>query len=145
MTGEGTRGMVEAMALPAPSARGRVQRSGYMGITGRDGREFRPSGEGGISPCGSGGGRPPTMVGRPHTWAWRKGPQTPYYTTPRGLPLGKFESPGMMGADDGRAPPLRDATNLTPPPPCTPSPLGGDPQKHLGCVRDTHLSWEGNP
>ena len=99
-----------------------------MGIIGRDGREFRLRGEWGIRPRGSGGRRPPTMVGRPCAGAWRTGPQTPYAITPRGGPLGKFGSLGMMGAYDGRAPPRRDATNLNPPPPpCTPSPLGGEP------------------
>ena len=38
-------------------------------------------------------------------------------TTPRGRPLDTFGSPGMIGSDDGRVPPIRDATNLTPPPP----------------------------
>ena len=87
-----------------------------MGIIGRDRQEFRLQGEGGICPHGSGGGRPPNMVGRPCAGAWRTGPQTQYFTTPRGEPLIKFGSPGMMGADDGQAPPRRDATKLTPPP-----------------------------
>ena len=37
MTREETGGGVEAGALPAPSPRGRAQRSGVMGILGRDG------------------------------------------------------------------------------------------------------------
>ena len=98
-----------------------------MGIISMDEQEFRPREEGGICLCGSGGARPPTMFGHPHTGAWRTGHQTPYATTLRGDPLEKFGSPGMMGADDGREPPSRDTTNLNPPPPCTPSPLGGDP------------------
>ena len=98
-----------------------------MGIIGRNGREFRLRVEGGIRPRGSGGGRPPTMFGRPRAGAWRTGPQTPYATTPRVGPLGKFGSPGMMGADDGCLPLHRHATNLTPPLPRKPSPLGGDP------------------
>ena len=88
-----------------------------MGIIGRDGREFRPRGEGEIRPRRSGGGRTPNMVGSTNEGVWITGPQTPYATTPRGGPLGKFGSPGMMGADDGRAPPRRDATNLNPSPP----------------------------
>ena len=116
MTGEGTGNGVEAAALPALSSRGRAQRSREMGIIGRDGWEFLPQREGGIRPCGSGGGRPPTMVGRTRAGAWRTGPQTPYATTPRGGTLGKFGSPGIMGSDDSQEPPPRDATNLTPPP-----------------------------
>ena len=46
MTEEGTGDGVEAAALPALSPRGRVHRSGEMGIIGRDGREFCPQGEG---------------------------------------------------------------------------------------------------
>ena len=88
-----------------------------MGILGRDGRKFSLRGEGEICPRRRGGGRPPTMVGRPHARAWRTGPQISYATTPRGVPLGKFVSPGMMGADDGRTSPRRDATNLNPRPP----------------------------
>ena len=88
-----------------------------MGIIGMDGQEFRPQGEGGYCPRGSGGGIPPTMAGHPHAGAWRTGPQTPYAITPRGGPLGKFGVPGMMGADDGRAPQRMDATNVNPPPP----------------------------
>ena len=38
MAGEGTGDGVEAVALPAPSPRGRAQRIGEMGIIGRDGR-----------------------------------------------------------------------------------------------------------
>ena len=99
MTGEGTGDGIETTAIPAPSPRGRAQRIGEMGIIGRDGQVFRPWGEGGIHPCRSGGGRPPTMVRRPHKGAWRTGTQTPYATTPRGGPLGKFGSPAMMGAN----------------------------------------------
>ena len=88
-----------------------------MGIISRYGQEFHPKGEGGIYPHGSGGGRPPAMVGRPLAGAWRTGTQTPYSTTPRGRPLGKFRSPWMMGSENGRATPRRDATNLNPPPP----------------------------
>ena len=102
-----------------------------MGIIGRDGRKFRSRGEGGIHTRGSGSVRPPTMVWRPCAGAWRTVPQNPYATTPRGGPLGKFGSPGMMGDDDGRAPPHRYATNLNPPPPppppLTPYLLGGEP------------------
>ena len=79
----------------------------------------------GISPCGSGGRRLPTMLGRPHAGAWIKGPPHPHVTTPKGVPLGKFGSPWMMGPYDGQDPLCRDATNLNPPPPCTPPPLGG--------------------
>ena len=93
-----------------------------MGIISRDGREFRLQGEGRVIPCGSGGGRPPTMVGRPLTGAWRTGPQTPYATNPRGGHLGKFVSSGMMGSYDGRSPPRRDVTNLNPPPSAYPPP-----------------------
>ena len=96
MTGEGTEDGVEAVALSAPSLRGHAQRSWKMGIIGRDRQEFRLQGEGGICPHGSGGGRPPNMVGRPCAGAWRTGPQTQYFTTPRGEPLIKFGSPGMM-------------------------------------------------
>ena len=124
--GEGIGDGVEAAALPAPSPRRRVQRSWEMRINGRDGQEFRLQGEGGGCSHGSGGGRPPTMVGRPHTGAWRTGLQNPYATTPRGGPLGNFVSLGTMGADDGRSPLCRDATKLNPPP-RTPSPLGRDP------------------
>ena len=53
----------------------------------------------------------------PQSRGLRTGPQSPYATTPRGEPLGKFGSTGMMSADDGRAPSCRDATNLNPPPP----------------------------
>ena len=115
-----------------------------MGIIGKDWQEFRPRGEGGGCTRGSGGGRPPTMVGRPHAGARRTGTQTPYTTTPRGGILGKFGSLGMMGDDDGRAPPRRDATNLTPPPPAHLPPYGG-PLEKLVCGRDTHSSWEVNP
>ena len=38
---------------------GRAQRSGDMGIIGRDGQKFSLQGEGGILPCGSSGGKPP--------------------------------------------------------------------------------------
>ena len=128
--GEGTGDGVEAAALPTPSVRGHAHRSRDMRIIGRDGQEFRPGVEGGIRPHGSGSGRPPTMVGRPHTGAWRTGPQTPYVTTPRGRLLGKCGSLGIMGADDGREFPRRDTTNLTPPPPPPPHPpKGGAPKK----------------
>ena len=86
-----------------------------MGIISRDGQEFRPRGEVGVRPRVSGVERPPTMVGHPCAGACRTGPQTPYATTPRGGPLGKFGYPGMMGDDDGQAPLRRDVTNLTPP------------------------------
>ena len=59
-----------------------------MGIIVRDGQEFRLWVEGGIRSCRRGGGRHPTMVGRLSTGACRKEPQTPYATTPRGVPLG---------------------------------------------------------
>ena len=65
MTGVGLVDEVEFAALPAPSPRGRVQRSEDMGIIGRDERELCPRGEGGIRPRGSGGRRPPSIVGRP--------------------------------------------------------------------------------
>ena len=58
MTGEGAGDGVESAALPTPSLRGRVQMSGEMGIIGRDGQEFRPRGEGGVSTRGSGSRRP---------------------------------------------------------------------------------------
>ena len=98
-----------------------------MGIIDRDGQAFSLRGEGGGCPRRSGGGRPPTMVGRPCTGDLRTGTQTPYTTTPRGASLGKFGSPGMTGTDNVRAPPRRDATNLNPPPLRTPFPLGGNP------------------
>ena len=97
VTGEGTGVGLEAAALPVPSPRGRAQRSGEMGIIGRDGRQFRPRGEGRIHPLGSGGGRPPTMVGLPQAGAWRTGPQTLYATTPRGGTPAQIWVPG----DDG--------------------------------------------
>ena len=75
-----------------------------MGIIGRDGQELRPLGEGGIHTRGSDSVIPPTMIGRPCVGAWRAGPQTPYTATPRWVHLGKFGSPGIMGADDGQAP-----------------------------------------
>ena len=125
MMDEGTGYGVETAALPAPSPRGNVQKRGEMGIIKKDGREFRLRGEGGILPHGSGSRRPPTMVGRPRAGAWRIIIQNPYATTPRGGTLGKIGSLGMMGADDGRSHPCRDATNLSPPP-RTPSPLGWD-------------------
>ena len=108
ITEEGTGDRVEAMALPAPSSRRRAQRSREMGIIGRDGRKFYLRGEGGIRPHGSGSGISPTMAGRALSGDWRTGPQTSYTTTPRGGTLETIESPGMMGADDGRAPPCRD-------------------------------------
>ena len=46
------------------------------------------AGIGGIHTCGSGGERPPTMVGRPRAGACKTRPQTPYATTPRGGNLG---------------------------------------------------------
>ena len=73
------------------------------------------------------------MVRRPHAGAWRTGPQTPYSITPREVPLAKFGSLDMMGADDGQAPLRRDAT---------PPPLGGNPRK-LGSDQKTHFSREG--
>ena len=48
--------------------------------------------------------------------------QTPYATTPRGGPLGKFGSPGMMSADDG---PAGRGTN---------SPIGGNPWQNFGLL-----------
>ena len=125
--GEGTGDGIDAAVLPASSPHRSVQRSVEMGIIRRDGQEFHPRGEGEISPCRRGSGRPPTMVGRPRAGYWITRPQTPYATTHRGGPLGKFGSPGMMGADDGQVPPCRDETNLTPhpPPPHTTSLLGG--------------------
>ena len=78
-----------------------AQRSREMRIIGRDGQEFRPQGEWGVCPHRRGGGRPPNMVGEPHAGAPRKGLKIPYTTTPRGGPLGKFASLGMMGADIG--------------------------------------------
>ena len=125
MTGEGKEYGVEAAELPVSSPLRHAQRSREMGVIGRDGQEFRPRVEGEILPCRSGFRRPPTMVGRPRAGDCRTVTQTPYTTTPRGVPLGKFGSLGMMGADDGWAPPLRDATNLTPPPPHTFPPRGG--------------------
>ena len=118
-----------------------AHRSGEIGIIVRDGREFRLRGEGGICPRGIGGGRPPTMVGLPHTGAWKTRPQTPYATKPKGVPLGKLVPRGwwvltMVG---------RPCTGIRPtwtPPPCTPSPLGGYPHKNLNCGRDTHFSRE---
>ena len=110
-----------------------------MGIIGRYGGEFRPRGEGGVRPQWSGGRRPPTMVGRPHAGSLRTGTPTPYATTPREVPLGKFGSPGMMGADDGREPPHRDATIINPPPP---SPLGGGPLEKNG-LRLGHAFLQG--
>ena len=80
-------GRVEAVALSVPSLCGRVQKIGETGIIVRDGKEFCPRVEGGIRPRRSGGGRPPTMSGRPCVGSWRTGPQTPYATTPRGGPL----------------------------------------------------------
>ena len=79
---------VEATELPVPSLHKHAQRSGEIGIIFRDGKELRPLGEEGIHPHGSGGERPTTMVGYNHAEAWRTGPQTPYDTTPRGVPLG---------------------------------------------------------
>ena len=144
MTGEGMGNGVEAAALPTPSLHRRVQKSGDMGIIGRDGWEFRMRGEGWIHPRVRGGGRHPSIVGRPHTGSWRTGPQTPYATTPRGGTLGKFWSPEMMGADDGRAPLRRDATNLNPPP-CTPSPLGGKPKKNWAVAGTCISPGRGTP
>ena len=84
MMGEGTGDGVEAAALPTPLTgivgnvkRGRVQRSGQMGIIDRDGQECRPWGEGGLRPSRSGSGRPPTMVERPCAGASRTGPLPP--------------------------------------------------------------------
>ena len=65
ITGKGERGRVEAAALPMLSPHRRAQLSGEVGIISRDGWEFRPRGDVGICPRGSGGGRPPTMVRRP--------------------------------------------------------------------------------
>ena len=112
MTVEVTGNGVEATALPALSLRKRVQGSGEMGSSAWMGRNYVCRDMGVISPCRSFGGRPLTMVGRPREGAWRTGPQNPYATTPRGGTPGKFGFLGMMGADDGRAPPRRDATNL---------------------------------
>ena len=100
-TGKGTGDRVEDEELPTPSPRRRAQRSRETGIIGRDGQELCPREEGGIRPCGSGGGRLPTMVRRPHARDWRTGPQTPYATTPGVGPFSKFGSPGTLGADDG--------------------------------------------
>ena len=66
------------------------------------------------------------MVGHPHAGAWITGTPPPHATTPRGGPVENFESPGMMGANDGWAHPRRDATNMNPPPSMS-SPLGGYP------------------
>ena len=63
-----------------------------MGIIGRDGRAFHQQGE--------------------RAMDWVTGTQTPYANTSGGGPLSKFGSLEMMGADDDRAPPHRDATNL---------------------------------
>ena len=49
VTGEEGRDGVEFLALPAPSPCGCTQRSGEMGIIGRDGQELRLHGEGGGS------------------------------------------------------------------------------------------------
>ena len=83
--GDGGRGRC-LISLRTVTVRTHVQKSGDMGIISRDGQEFLPWREGGVLPHGSGGGRPPTMVGRPRAGAWRTVPQTPYATTPRGDP-----------------------------------------------------------
>ena len=54
------------------------------------------------------------MVGSPHAGALTRGPPL-HATIPRGEPLENFGSPGMMGTEDGLAPPRRDATNRNPP------------------------------
>ena len=82
------------------------------------------------------------MVMHPRAGAWRTGPQTPYIITPRGVPLGKLGSLGMMGDDDGRAPLRRDATNLTPPPPLHTFPPRGGPLEKFG-LRPGHAFLPG--
>ena len=82
MTGEGTKGGVEAAALPAPPPCGRVQRSGEMGIISRYGGGHSVRGERGVvRPRGSGGVRPPTMVGRPTQEIGEQYPK-PYTSSP---------------------------------------------------------------
>ena len=88
-----------------------------MGIISRYGGAFRPRGEGGGSPPRKRWRKTSHYGWAPHAGDWRTGPQTLYFITPSGGPLGKFGSPGMMGADDGWVPPRRDATNLNPPRP----------------------------
>ena len=61
--GEGKGGGVEAAAIPVPSPHGRAQRSGEMGIIGRDGREFRPQGEEGFLPAEAAVEEPPLWLG----------------------------------------------------------------------------------
>ena len=50
MTEAGKGDGVASAALPVPSPHRRAQRSGEMEIIGRDGQEFRPRREGGLSP-----------------------------------------------------------------------------------------------
>ena len=106
-----------------------------------------PQGEEEICPRGSVGRRPPTMVGRPREEAWRKGPQNPYATTPRWVPLVKFGSPGMMVDDDGWVLPRRDATsgkNWTTSGTCI-SPGRGTHSKYRVARADGNQSGSGSP
>ena len=67
------------------------------------------------------------MVGRLCAGISTTGPP-PFSTTPRGVTLENFGSQGMMGANDGWEPRLRDATNMIPPPHAT-YPRGGPLEK----------------
>ena len=60
--GDGGRGRC-LISLRTVTVRTHVQKSRDMGIIGRDGQKFRLQGEGGILPCGSGGGNPPLWSG----------------------------------------------------------------------------------
>ena len=63
---------------------------------GMGGNSVRGERGGGVRIRGSGGGRLLAMVGRPLSGDCRTGPQTPYATTPRGIPLGKCGSPWVI-------------------------------------------------
>ena len=67
---------------------------------------------GGFIPTEAAAEDPPLWSGALTQGLGEQDPPLPYTTTPRGGPLGKFGSLGIMGADDDRAPPRRDANNL---------------------------------
>ena len=94
-------GRVEVAALPAPSPCGLAHRGArrWGSSAGSGGNSVR--GDRGVFVPAEAAAEDPTMAGRPRTGNWRTGTKTPYAATPRGGPLRKFGSSGMMVADDG--------------------------------------------